>query len=143
MLGRAWVIILWAAASGCSGPGLKAGFDSPDPASELHAIAPAVARSDQAAIPDLIRLLESDDPAVRMLSCRALERLTGQTLGYEFSAPPSARRDAIARWQAWTLEQATQPRPNATDNPTSAGPPPTVANPSFAAPMTQPQPPSQ
>jgi len=141
MLVRVSAIILLAATGGCSGPGLQAGFGSPDPASELHAIAPAVAKNDPAALPDLIRLLESDDPAVRMLSYRALERLTGQTLGYEFSAPLPARQEAIARWQTWMQEQAASPTPTSTDNslPTA---PADDASP-FADQMTQPQPPSQ
>lgn len=64
----------------------------------LDAIRDAVARSDRSALPDLVTLLDSDDPATRLLAIRALENLTGDTLGYDYAAPASERRPAVERW---------------------------------------------
>lgn len=90
--------LLWAC-GGCSSP--PGGFDSPDPAARTHAIAEAARTEDAAAIPELIALLDSDDAAVRLLSIRTLERLTGRTMGYEHYAPEAERREAVRRWVAW------------------------------------------
>ena len=81
------------------------GFESPVPSERVKAATAAADRGDASAIPDLIRMLESDDPLVRMTSIRALERLTGRTLGYEHSAPEPQRQEAIARWVAWYNER--------------------------------------
>lgn len=81
---------------GCAGPGLKAGFNAPDPAARLHALEEAVETGDRASIPRLVELLDSSDPAERMLSHRALERLTGRELNYLHSAPEGERRAQIA-----------------------------------------------
>src|SRR5207237_1315387 len=65
----------------CASP--PRGFDSPVSDARLEAIGEAARTRDPAAIPHLIEMLESDDPAVRMASIRTLELITGQTLGYD------------------------------------------------------------
>lgn len=65
------------------------------------AVAQAARQEDRASIPNLILVLESSDPAQRMLAIGALERMTGQSLGYEYWAPRPVRDEAIARWKAW------------------------------------------
>jgi hypothetical protein len=45
-------------------------------------------------------MLDSDDPATRLLAIDALERITGETLGFDASAPETERRNAVDRWQA-------------------------------------------
>lgn len=86
-------------AGACSSP--PRGFSSPDPGARLDAIVDAAAVKDPGAIRPLITLLESDDPAVRLAAIRTLERITGETLGYEFSAPAWKRREQVDRWEAW------------------------------------------
>lgn len=81
--------------------GVETSLDSPDSSARLRAIQQASASQDQAAIPKLICLLESDDPAVRLLSIRTLERMTGQTFGFDHAAPESDRQDAVRKWQSW------------------------------------------
>ena len=90
-------------AVGCSGPAAwRGGFDSPDPASRLYAIVRAGDQQQQAAVPDLIESLESDDPAVRMMSIGALHRITGTRLGYSPYGPPAERQQAVDAWvEAW------------------------------------------
>jgi HEAT repeat protein len=85
--------------AGCAQP--PGGFDSPVPAQRLNAITEAAEREDEGAIPELIRMLSSDDPLVRMASIRSLERLTGQTLGYDHAAPSGERWQATRRWADW------------------------------------------
>jgi len=82
------------------------GFDSPEPAARMEAAVDAVARNDRKAIPDIIALLDSDDPATRMVAIRSLERLTGQTLGYSHAAPKADRLKAIDRWVNWQRKNA-------------------------------------
>ncbi|HYF15326.1 MAG TPA: HEAT repeat domain-containing protein [Phycisphaerales bacterium] len=81
------------------GPTVDPSFDSPEPAARNAAIVEAVRSGDRAAIPDLVRMLESDDPATRVLAIRALERLTGRTLDYEATADELARAGAVRRWR--------------------------------------------
>jgi transposase InsO family protein len=52
-------------------------------------------------VPNLIRMLGSDDPLVRMTAIRTLERITGLTHGYHFAAPESEREAAIRQWVRW------------------------------------------
>lgn len=82
------------------------GFDSPEPAARMQAAVDAAARNDRSAIPKIISLLDSDDPATRMVAIRSLERLTGQTLGYDHAAPETQRAQAIQRWVDWANQNA-------------------------------------
>ena len=62
---------------------------------------------DTAKVPQLITMLNSQDPAERMIASDALKRLTGQTLGYDFADPEPVRYEAIARWRAWYLDRSS------------------------------------
>jgi HEAT repeat protein len=74
----------------------------------MAAITAAGTGEDESAIPELIRMLESTDPGARLLAIRSLERLTGQTLGYDYAAPRWARSAAVERWKTWA---PTRPAP--------------------------------
>jgi hypothetical protein len=89
-------------AGGCAAP--PRGFDSPDPGARLDAITDAAAVKDRSAVGPLIESLDSDDPAVRLASILALERITGQSLGYDYAAPSWRRSEQAARWAAWYRE---------------------------------------
>ena len=93
----AW--LLMALGGGCA-PTIRPDFDSPEPAARNAAIVNAAAREDRTAIPHLVRMLESDDPATRSLAISALERLTGQTHGFEAWETPLRRDEAVARWRS-------------------------------------------
>jgi HEAT repeat protein len=67
----------------------------------------AAQHKDAAAVPDLVRMLDSDDPATRLLAIDALERITGDRKGFEPSAPEYERRKATDRWQQY-VEQSRQ-----------------------------------
>ena len=101
--------------AGCAGPAARrGGFDSPDPASRLYAIARAGRQRQGSAIPDLIESLESDDPAVRMMAIVALERITGTRMGYNPYGPWIDRQAAADAWaDAWRTGRFQRAPPQA------------------------------
>lgn len=94
------VASLLGVAVGCR-PGKVSGFDSPQPAARIDAILDAARSGDRSAIPELIAMLDSDDPLTRLLAIQTLEDMTGQTLGYEQSASEFERSEAVGRWVRW------------------------------------------
>lgn len=81
----------------CSQPKLRATGDSDLPSE--RALAAARAHVDPGVSnKTLVVLLDSADPAVRLLAIRALEERTGETLGYHFADPPEIRSEAVERW---------------------------------------------
>jgi hypothetical protein len=84
---------------------------NPDPSVKIPATERAVRNHDLSAVPQLIKDLQSDDPAVRLYAAHALEQLTGQDLGYRYYAPDDDRLAAVARWQQWYDQQSQQPSP--------------------------------
>jgi hypothetical protein len=76
-----------------------------DPISNIPAIQGAARDKDYKAIPQLVRELDSDDPAVRFYAIQALQKLTGETFGYQFYDDASERRPAVRRWQQWVRER--------------------------------------
>ena len=93
-VGAVWV----AGVAGCADPESAVGFHEKDPAARLRAIRQAAATRDASAVPSLIGLLQSDDPAERLLAIGALERITGETRGYDHAAPIDERNAAVERW---------------------------------------------
>ncbi len=89
---------------GCGGA-IRPSFDSPEPAARNAAIVDAAGRQgNDDALPELVRLLESDDPATRLLAITTLERKTGTRLGYHYDAPESRREPALLAWRQWLKE---------------------------------------
>ena len=61
---------------------------------------------DRSAVPQLVRDLDSDDPAVRFYTIQALRELTGQDFGYDYTDDDEEeRKPAIGQWRAWLSEQ--------------------------------------
>jgi len=97
------------AVSGCF-PTLEPAFDSPAPSKRLDAIVDAAAQDDRSTIPPLIEMLDSDDPAERMLAIRALERISGGlTFGYRYADPEWLRRESVNRWVDWAESELAEP----------------------------------
>lgn len=74
---------------------------SPDPTLKIPAIRAAADANDMAQARQLVKDLESDDPAVRFYAIGALERLTGQTFGYQYFMDDEKRAAAVQTWRAW------------------------------------------
>ncbi len=87
------------AATGCSYP--EPSLDSPDPAARIPAIVAAAERRDWSAVQGLIESLDSQDPAVRFAAIKALERITGERLGYDYAAAESERKERVQAWVDW------------------------------------------
>lgn len=98
------------AAGGCGGPAFEPGFRSVDPQERTAALLATVRTEDGRSIPDLIVLLESSDPAQRMLAANALRRLTAEDLGYRHYDPPAARAIAADAWRRWWTDQHSDER---------------------------------
>ncbi|QYK49585.1 MAG: HEAT repeat domain-containing protein [Phycisphaeraceae bacterium] len=92
--------LLLPALGACTKPVPK-GLDSYDPTGRIEAMLEVAAKNDTSKIPQLISALDSDDSAVRLTAIRTLERMTGQTLGYDHAAPERERRAATDRWVEW------------------------------------------
>lgn len=95
------VVMVLALVAGCAK--VPVGFDAPSEVRRLDAVVLAAASDDRRpeTIRSLIEQLDSFDPAMRMLSIRTLERMTGQTHGYDHAAPEWARSLAVDEWVAW------------------------------------------
>jgi hypothetical protein len=96
-------------ATACAPRASEGGFDSDNPASRLYAIRRAGDQRDAAATPRLIESLESDDPAERVLAIAALERITGERLGYDPHASLAHRHEAVQRWWQYHAETTAKP----------------------------------
>ncbi len=82
----------------CGPSATEGGFDAPNPAARSVALERAVRTGDLSAVPKIVQLLDSDDPAIRMLAIDALQRLTGETYGYRHHDPSYVRQAAIQQW---------------------------------------------
>jgi hypothetical protein len=114
----ALALLLPAVLGACSLPAQRADFDSVDPQERTLAVAQAARTPRQADLPRLVTQLNSEDPAIRLLAIRTLERETGETFGYDHAAPEAARRQSVGRWVAWLNKQKpynTDPAPGIGD----------------------------
>ena len=93
-------LILAISLSSCAPRASEGDFYSDNPASKLYAIHRAGSARDPKAVKPLVDLLNDDDPAVRMEAINALERITGQRMGYNPYGSVVQRRPAIERWAA-------------------------------------------
>lgn len=92
---------LLALGSACAAPRSPRVVRNPDPSGKIPAIKRAVEQQDMAAARQMIKDLESDDPAVRFYAIQGLERLTGETFGYRYFDDDDQRKPALEKWQAW------------------------------------------
>ncbi len=56
---------------------------------------------DPAAVPDLVRLLEDNDPSVRDEAAESLYNITGKSFDFEAEDPPELRSRAVEAWNRW------------------------------------------
>jgi hypothetical protein len=85
--------------------GLKAKLN--DDKSEVRACAARVVAAKRLRLaPELIELLQDEEPSVRQAAREALVRLAGGAdFGPEPNAPEEARAGAVQKWQAWWKQQ--------------------------------------
>ncbi len=91
-------------AAGCSAPKEEPSVNAGDPKAQNTWIAAAVENNDISACQGLIELLDSSDPAERLVAIGALRSITGEHFGYRIADPPAVRGQAVDRWAAWWME---------------------------------------
>lgn len=94
-------VVLVVAAAGCAADDPAPAFEAPTARARAAAVAEAASEKDVSAIPDLIAALDDGDPVVRSWAIRALEEITGETLGYDPFAAQGVRDEAVGRWVRW------------------------------------------
>ena len=94
--------------SGCGSPtprsSLYQQLQDEDPSVRIQAIHHAGQAKDPQAVPYLVDRLSDSDSDVRFFAIVALQKITGQTMGYDFYAPSPQRDAAIQRWRQWLQE---------------------------------------
>lgn len=96
------VVIVSLAGGACSPPGPEKDVRNPNPLGKIPAYKEAVRERDRSAVRQMIKDLDSDDPAVRLFAIVGLRRLTGgEMFGYRYYEDEYQRRPAIRRWEAW------------------------------------------
>jgi HEAT repeat protein len=86
---------------------LVANIQSADAGERILAIQAAGQAKDQSAVPLLVDRLEDEDDAVRFFAILALDRITGQRLGFDYAQPPSRRAAAVERWRRYVRDRRT------------------------------------
>ncbi len=88
---------------GCGPPrgGLYTKLQAEDPSARLEGVIEAGQSQDPQAVPYLIDRLTDSEQDVRFFAILALDRITGQTLGYRHYAPLAERLEAAQRWREW------------------------------------------
>ncbi len=100
--GAVWILtLILPACSASRGPLV---VTDPDPSIKIPAIQKAVREHDLSALPQLVKDLESDDPAVRMYANHALEQLTGQRFEFRYFDGDDERAAAVEKWKHWLNE---------------------------------------
>ena len=105
-------VVLGSVAGGaCSTPRPVKDVRNPDPAGKIPAYKEAVREKDRSAARQMVKDLDSEDPAVRMFSIVGLRRMSGgETFGYQYFDEDHQRRPAIARWERWLAGERNEQR---------------------------------
>src|SRR3954469_17825354 len=90
---------------GCSAPPPVIEVSNPDPSGKIPAMKKAVREHDLKVVRQLVKDLDSDDPAVRLFAIHALQELTGQRYDYDYFADEVQRKPALSRWHEWLGQQ--------------------------------------
>jgi hypothetical protein len=97
--GLAALTVTMLAFNGCAPPASQGTLDSDNPAAKLYAVRKAGEAGDKSAIPKLVEALDNDDPAVRMMAIHALEKITGERLGFNPYGSVNERRECVDAWE--------------------------------------------
>lgn len=87
---------------------LYANFQNEDPSVRMQAISQAGKLKDSGSLPYLVDRLTDSERDVRFLAILALERITGETMGYRYYKPSQERAKAVQRWRQWLARQGGQ-----------------------------------
>jgi hypothetical protein len=91
---------------GCTAPRPKPDITDPDPSVSIPGIKIAADRQDVSKSGELVKALESEDPAIRFFAIGALVKITGgERFGYEYYFDEEQRKPSVAKWQEWLRQQ--------------------------------------
>lgn len=102
------MLLTVAAAAGipaCTAPKEPASVAHDDPSVKIRGMKKAARERDVAVVRQLVKDLDSDDPAVRFYAIRSLNDLTKQDFGYRYYYDEDQRREPLSRWQEWLTQQ--------------------------------------
>ena len=85
----------------CTAPKEEAAVGHPDPSVKIRGYKKAAREHDMAAVRQMVKDLDSDDPAVRFYAIHVLSDLTTQDFGYRYYYDEDQRRESLGRWQDW------------------------------------------
>lgn len=91
--------------TGCAATGYRAKIQAPYSYDRILAIREAGERRDRDAIPLLVDRLEDEDAAVRFYAILALERITGDRLGYRYADAGPDRQASVTRWRKYAADR--------------------------------------
>lgn len=83
-------------------------LQSKDPSLRLRAVIKAGNDGDLDTVCLLIDRLEDPDATVQMFAGIALQKVTGQDMGWRFYEPEYVRKKAVQRWWTWREEQVAE-----------------------------------
>lgn len=95
------IVLIAAGCSGCFSPE-KPSIYSDDPSIKIPAIKTS---RDGKAIRQMVKDLDSDDPAVRFYTINGLKEITGNTFDYRYYDDEIRRKPALKRWQDWLAQR--------------------------------------
>lgn len=78
-----------------------ANIHSADPGERIMAIRDAADAQNRLAVPLIVDRLEDEDEAVRFYAILALDKMTGQRLGYDYAKPLEARAQSVEQWRQY------------------------------------------
>jgi hypothetical protein len=87
--------------TGCQSPPAWKSLRTEDPIKRVNAIQQAAKENKRNEIPELIFLLDDEEPVVRMYAIHALREMTGEDFGYRYFDSESERAKAIEKWRQW------------------------------------------
>ena len=88
---------------GCAKPD-KPSIYSADPSLKIPALKSEDLR-DTKALSQMVKDLDSDDPAVRFYTINKLKEITGNTFGYRYYDDEMRRSPSLKKWQQWLAER--------------------------------------
>lgn len=104
-------LALWliCACGSCAAPAtdLYSRLQDQDPGVRSAAVVEAGNRKDPNAATYLVDRLGDSETEVRFFAALALEKITGQTMGYRYYEPSDRREEAIGRWREWLKARST------------------------------------
>lgn len=111
-----WTLCL-AVCIGCRAPETPypAALNAESPNERIDAIKHAAQIDDRSVLSILVQRLADDDSAVRFFAIMALEKMTGQTMGYKYYEDSARRRQAIERWNHWLEKKSITTQPAVAD----------------------------